>query len=85
MKVKGSRPITYQYLEVEMFEKAKKIGGFVNQKNFKTASKYGFDSFFLSASSLRILESYISDIRPLLKPRCNDVLVTRSGGPVYYA
>ena len=79
VKVKGSRLMTYQYLKVEMVEKAKKNGGFVDQKNFKTASKYGFDSLILSASSLRILESYISDIRPLLKPRCDYVLVTRSG------
>ena len=79
VKVKGSRPMTYQYLKVEMVEKAKKNGGFVDQNNFKTASKYGFDSLILSASSLRILESYISDIRPLLKPRCDNVLVTRSG------
>ena len=79
VKVKGSRPMTYQYLKVEMIEKAKKNNGFVDQKNFKTASKYGFDSLILSASSLQILESYISDIRPLLKPRCDYVLVTRSG------
>ena len=80
VKVKGSRPMTYQYLKVEMVEKAKKNGGFVDQKKLKTASKYGFDSLILSASSLQILESYISDIRPLLKPRCDYVLVTRSRG-----
>ena len=71
--------MTYQYLKVEMVEKANKNGGFVDQKNFKMASKYGLDSLILSASSLRILESYISDIRPLLKPRCDYVLVKRSG------
>ena len=71
--------MTYQYLKVEMVKKAKKNGRFVDQKNFKTAGKYGFDSLILSASSLQILESYISDIRPLLKPRCDYVLVTRSG------
>ena len=79
VKVKGSRPMTYQYLKFEMVEKAGKNGGFVDQKNFKTAGKYDFDSLILSASSQRILESYISDIRPLLKPRCDYVLVTRSG------
>ena len=50
VKVKGSTPMTYQYLKVEMVEKAKTNGGFVDQKNFKTASKYDFDSLILSDS-----------------------------------
>ena len=71
--------MTYQYLKVEMVEKAKENGGFVDQKNFKNAGNYGFDSLILSDWSLRILESYISNIRPVLKPRYDYVLVTRSG------
>ena len=71
--------MTYQYLKVEMVEKAKENGGFGDQKNFKNAGNYGFDSLILSVSSLRILESYISNIRPVLKPRYDYVLVTRSG------
>ena len=50
VKVKGSRPMTYQYPKVKMVEKAKKnYGGFVDQKKFKTASKCSFDSLILSA------------------------------------
>ena len=36
IKVKGSRPMTYQYLTVEMVNKAKTNGGFIDQKMFKT-------------------------------------------------
>ena len=43
IKVKGSRPMTCQYLTVEMVDKAKTNGGFIDQKQFQTAGKYGFD------------------------------------------
>ena len=58
IKVKGSRPMTYQYLTVEMVNKAKTNGGFIDQKLFKTAGKYGFDSLFLNHTSMQILDSY---------------------------
>ena len=80
IKVKGSRPMTYQYLTVEMVDKAKTNGGFIDQKLFKTAGKYGFDSLFLTDTSMQVLEGYINHIRPLLKPNCDYVLVTRNGG-----
>ena len=67
IKVKGSRPMTYQYLTVDMVKAAKENGGFIDQKNFKTAGKYGFDSVILT------------DTRPLLKPQCDFVFVTKSG------
>ena len=44
--------MTYQYLTVEMVNKAKTNGGFIDQKMFKTASKYGFDSLFLTDTRL---------------------------------
>ena len=47
IKVKGSRPMTYQYLTVDMIDTAKEKGGFIDQKTFKTDGKYGFDSFIL--------------------------------------
>ncbi|CAH3184466.1 unnamed protein product [Porites lobata] len=79
IKVKGSRPMTYQYLTVEMVDKAKTNGGIIDQKQFKTAGKYGFDSLFLTDTSMQVLEGYINHIRPLLKPNCEYVLVTRNG------
>ncbi|CAH3023599.1 unnamed protein product [Porites evermanni] len=80
IKVKGSRPMTYQYLTLEMVSKAKTNGGFVDQKIFKTAGKYGFDSLYLTETSMQVLDGYINHIRPLLIPTCDFVLVTRSGG-----
>ena len=80
IKVKGSRPMTYQYLTVEMVKAAKTNGGFIDQKVFKTAGKYGFDSLYLNDTSLQVLDGYIDHIRPQLKPNCDYVLVTRKGG-----
>ena len=80
IKVKGSRPMTYQYLTVDMVRTAKENGGFIEQKKFKTASKYGFDSLILTDASMQVLDSYINSVRPLLKPQCEFVLVTKNGG-----
>ena len=34
IKVKGSRPMTYQFLTVDMIAAAKEKGGFIDQKAF---------------------------------------------------
>ena len=60
--------MTYQYLTVDMVRAAKENGGFIDQKKFKTASEYGFDSLILTGASMQVLESYIKFVRPLLKP-----------------
>ena len=78
-RVKGSRPMTYQYLTIGMMEKAKENGGFVDQTEFKTAQQYSFDSLIFDETSTRIVDDYIMHIRPLLNPQCDYVLVTRSG------
>ena len=44
---KGTRAMTYQYLTVDMFDNAKRNNGFIDQKKFKTATTYGFDSLML--------------------------------------
>ena len=80
IKVKGSRPMTYQYLTVDMIATAKEKGGFIDQKTFKTAGKYGFDSLILTDANMQVLNGYISYVRPLLKPQCHFVLVNRNGG-----
>ena len=80
IKVKGSRPMTYQYLTVGMVNKAKTNGGFIDQKMFKTAGKYGSDSLYVIDTSMQVLDGYINHIRPLLKSNCDYVLVTRNGG-----
>ena len=78
-RVKGSRPMTYQYLTIGMMEKAKENGGFVDQTEFKTAQQYTFDSLIFDETSTRIIDDYIMHIRPLLNPQCDYVLVTRNG------
>ena len=78
-KVKGSRPMTYQFLTIPMLEKAKDNGGYVDQTEFKTAEQYMFDSVAFDEPSLTMLDQYVKHIRPLLQPRCNYVLVTRNG------
>jgi len=71
--------MTYQYLMVDMIATSKEKGGFLDQKPFKTAGKYGFDSFIPTDANLQLLNGYISYIRPLLKPQCDFVLVHRNG------
>ena len=80
IKVKGSYPMTCQYLAVEMVRTAKENEGFIDQEKFKTASKYGFDSLILTDARMQVLHSYINFVRPFPKPRCEFVLVTRNGG-----
>ena len=79
IKVKGSCPMTYQYLTVDMTATAKEKGEFIDQKTFKTAGKYGFDSLILTDENMLVLKGYISYVRPLLKPQCDFVLVNRNG------
>ena len=76
----GSRPITYQYLTVDLIASAKENGGFIDQKTFKTARKYRFDSLTLTDANRHVLNGYISYVRPLLKPQCDFILVTRNRG-----
>ena len=71
--------MTYQYLTVEMVKAAKANGGFIDQKTFKTAGKYGFDTVIMTDTSMQILDGYINFVRPLLKPQCDFVLVTKNG------
>ena len=79
IKVKGSRPMTYQYLTVEMFEASKTNGGFVDQTKFKTADRYIFDTLLFDEESLNLVDEYTTFIRPLLHPKCDYLLVTRNG------
>ena len=79
VSVKRSRPMTYQYLTLEMIEKAQDNGGFVDQKMFKTAQMYSFDSLLLEPADMQLIEQYRQHVRPLLKPKCDYLLVTRNG------
>ena len=48
--------MTYQYLTVDMVNAAKANGGFIDQKMFKTAGKYGFDSLILTDASMQVVD-----------------------------
>jgi len=52
IKVKGSLPMTYQNLTMDMIATAKAKGGFIDQKTFKTCGKYGFDSLILTNANM---------------------------------
>ena len=39
----------------------------------------GFDSLILTDTSIQVLDGYITFVRPMLKPQCDFVLVTRNG------
>ncbi|XP_032230259.2 uncharacterized protein LOC116613868 [Nematostella vectensis] len=79
IKVKGSRPMTYQYLTVDMVHTAKSNEGFIDEKIFKTAARYGFDSLILTDANMTVLDGYINHIRPLQNPACDYVIVNRNG------
>ena len=79
LRVKCSRPMTFQYLTMEMFEKAKTNGGFVEQTEFKTSSKYIFDTLVISEDVIEIINLYISHVRPRLHPKCDYLLLSTNG------
>ena len=78
LKVKGTRPMTFQNLTLPMFRAACK-SGVVDQTDFKTKEKYGFDSLMFSDEVLQLSRDYIYYIRPKFHPQCEYVLVCRNG------
>ena len=66
-------------MTLDMITRAKEKGGFVDQKKFKTAGKYGFDSLILTDANLQVLNGYILYVKPLFKPLCDFVLIKRNG------
>ena len=79
LRVKCTRPMTFQYLTLKMVEDAKTNGGYVDQTQFKTSEKYVFDTIVLTESVLTVLESYIGHIRPRLYPKCEFLILTNNG------
>ena len=79
LRVKCSRPMTYQFITLEMLQKAKTNGGFIDQTLFKTHEKYTFDTLIIGDNEMQILESYTKTIRPMLNPTCDYLLVSTTG------
>ena len=46
---------------------------------FKTSQKYSFDSQLFELADVQVIEQYRQHVRPLLKPKCDYLLVTRNG------
>ena len=78
LKVKGSRPMTYQFLTVEMVRSALKKG-VIDQTHFKTEEKYGFDSLIFTDYVLEKVSSYVDFVRPKLQPACNYLFLCKNG------
>ncbi len=79
LRVKACRPMTFQFLTIDMLDCAKENGGFVDQSKFKTSDKYMFDSLVLTEDVLSILDVYVREVRPQMKPQCDYVLVNTAG------
>ena len=79
LRVKCSRPMTYQYVTTAMVTKARTNGGYIDQVDFKTAGKYIFDTLILSENVLTILQTYIDHVRPLMNPTCDYLLLSTMG------
>ena len=45
LRVKGTRPVSYQFLTLEMIEYASKKDNFIDQREFKTTDRCVFYSF----------------------------------------
>ena len=78
LQVKGSRPMTYQFLTVEMMRSALQKG-IIDQKHFKTELKYGFDSLIFSDYVLEKVKMYMDFVRPKLNPACNFLFICKNG------
>ena len=71
--------MTYQFLTVHMFEEGKKNNGYIDQRLFKTADRYVFDSIVLDNTCIAILDGYVKYIQPFLQPSCRYLLTNRNG------
>ena len=67
IRVKGSCPMTSQYLTVDMIATGKEKGGFIDQKT-------------LTGANMEVLNGYILHVRPLLKPQSDFIFVSINGG-----
>ena len=76
LRVKCTRPMTFQFLTVSMIRKAKTFGGIIDQTEFETAATYVFDSLAISED---IIDLYMEHVRPRLNPKCDYLLLSTNG------
>ena len=70
-RVKCARPMTFQYITLQMVEVARINGGFIGQTEFKTGPIYTFDTLIISEEAIKVLDCYICHVRSLLNPMCD--------------
>lgn len=78
LKVKGSRPMTYQFLATAMITSAYN-DGYIDQTQFKTNDTYAFDSLHFEKETLDLIKDYIDYVRPKLNPSCSFLLICHNG------
>ena len=78
LEVKGTRPMTHQFLTVPMIVSAYK-DCVIDQTKFKTNEKYGFDSLIFDKETMNLIKDYVDHVRPKLKPSCQFLLICRNG------
>ena len=63
-----------------MIATAKEKDGFIDQKTFKTAGKYGFDSLILTDTNMQVLNGYIHHQEPAtpILSLCHGIFTDRS-------
>ena len=62
-----------------MLPSSKANNGFVDQTEFETNSTYTFDSLLFDDLAVRVIDLYVDNVRTLLNPRCDYLLVTHKG------
>ena len=62
-----------------MVKQSQTNNGFVDQTEFKTATKYLFDTLIFTNDVLDIIFLYLENIRPRLNPDCDFLLVSSNG------
>ena len=62
-----------------MINKARTNNGFIDQAEFKTASKYLFDTLIITDDVMQMIDLYLEHVRPRLQPNCDYLLVSTNG------
>ena len=78
LKVKSSRPMTFQFITIPMLNSIKE-DGMIDQTKFKTNSTYSFDSLLFEKTILEKVKLYVEIVRPKFNPSCQYLLVNGNG------
>ena len=77
-KVECSRNLDFESL-IARDSWARTNGGFIDQREFKTAETYVFDTLIITEEVMHVLDMYIDWVRPLFNPQCDYLLVSNTG------